>query len=256
MILPITKILKRVALLPVISFLLVAVLACCSSGAFGQVIVSGKIFDGEEHVILPGVSVQRLHSQDGLQSDEHGKYYLHANAGDTIRFSFIGYAPRFLVVPKKVDFFTEDIFMLSKELSLPGVTVTGIKNYRKDSIQNRVTNAELFDYQQRSVGSKLAASILEPLGIHQKFNRAHALNTKSRFQDMLIRSEEDNYVDRRYTKDLVNSLTGLQGTSLDQFMKFYRPSYDFIKESTEYDFMSAITAHYRQYVAQGADVSR
>ena len=221
-----------------------------------QVIVSGKIFDGTEHIVLPGVSVERLHTRDGLQSDEHGRYYLHANAGDTIRFSFIGYAPKLLVIPTGVEFFTEDIFLLSKELSLPGVTVTGIKNYRKDSVENRVINQELFDYQQKSVGSKLAASILEPLGIHQKFNRAHNLNTKSRFQDMLIRGEEENYIDRHYTKELVNSLTGLRGMALDQFMKFYRPGYSFIKAVSAYDFMEDIMRHYKLYQAQGADASR
>lgn len=221
-----------------------------------QVIVSGKIFDGTEHIVLPGVSVERLHSHDGLQSDEHGRYYLHANAGDTIRFSFIGYAPKLLVIPSGVEFFTENIFLLLKELSLPGVTVTGIKNYRKDSIENRVINQELFDYEQKSVGSKLAASILEPLGIHQKFNRAHSLNTKSRFQDMLIRSEEENYIDRHYTKELVNSLTGLRGIALDQFMKFYRPGYSFIKVVSAYDFMEDIMNHYKLYLGRGADVSR
>lgn len=221
-----------------------------------QVIVSGKIFDGTEHIVLSGVSVERLHSRDGLQSDEHGRYYLHANAGDTLRFSFIGYTPRFLIIPAGSGFFTEDIFLLSKELSLPGVTVVGIKNYRKDSIANRVVNEELFNYQQKSVGSKLAESVLGPLGIHQKFNRAHNLNTKSRFQDMLVRSEEDNYVSRHYTKELVSSLTGLQETALDQFMKFYRPSYEFIKAASEYDFMEDISQHYKRYVARGADIKR
>jgi len=221
-----------------------------------QVIVSGKIFDGTEHIVLPGVSIERLHSSDGLQSDEHGRYYLHANKGDSIRFSFIGYAPKTLVIPSGVEFFTEDIFLFSKEFSLPGVTVTGIKNYRKDSIENRVINQELFDYQQKSVGSKLTASILEPLGIHQKFNRAHSLNTKSRFQDMLIRGEQEDYIDRHYTKELVNLLTGLRGIALDQFMKFYRPGYSFIKTVSEYDFMEDIMNHYRLYVSQGADVSR
>lgn len=224
--------------------------------AWSQVIVSGKIFDGNEHIVLPGVSVQRLHSSDGLQSDEHGRYYLHANAGDSIRFSFIGYTAKILVVPSGQDFFTEDVSLFAKNLSLPEVTVLGQKNYRIDSVENRVSNQELFDYQQRSVGSKLAASILEPLGIHQKYNRAHNLNTKSRFQDMLVRSEQDKYIDRRYTKDLVTSLTGLRGISLGQFMKYYRPSYQFTIGSNEYDFMEEINRQFELYKDQGADLSR
>lgn len=217
------------------------------SPALSQVIVSGKIYDAREHIILPGVSVQRLHSRDGLQSDEHGKYYIHTNAGDTLRFSFLGYAPRNLVIPAGTEIYSEDIYLLPKELNLPGVNVMALRDYHKDSVENRISNAELFDYHQRSAGSKFAQEVLEPLGIRQTYHRAHHLNTKSRFQDKLINQEQQNYVNQHYTKELVSSLTGLKGTELTDFMQRYRPSYDFLINASEYEFLEQISRQYSRY---------
>lgn len=218
---------------------------CLGSGQVcSQVIVSGKIYDAREHIILPGVSVQRLHSRDGLQSDEHGRYYIHANTGDTLRFSFLGYAARDLIIPQAAEIYSEDIYLLPKEFNLPGVNVMALRDYHKDSVENRITNAELFDYHQRSAGSKFAEQVLEPLGIKQTYHRAHHLNTKSRFQDRLIDQEQQNYINQHYTKELVSSLTGLQGSALNDFMQRYRPSYDFLINASEYEFLEQISRHY------------
>ena len=214
---------------------------------YSQVIVSGKIYDAREHIILPGVSVERLHSRDGLQSDGHGRYYLHANAGDTLMFSYLGYAPRKLVIPDRTEVYSEDIYLLPKEFSLPGVNVMALRDYHKDSVENRSSNAELFDYHQRSAGSKFMEEVLEPLGIKQTFHRAHHLNTKSRFQDKLIDQEQQNYINQHYTRQLVSSLTGLTGKELNDFMQQYRPSYDFLINASEYEFLEQITRHYAYY---------
>ena len=46
------------------------------------------------------------------------------------------------------------------------------------------------------------------------------------FQQRLLQDEQDKYIDHRYSKFLVKRLTNLEGKELDDFMNFYRPSYE------------------------------
>ena len=212
-----------------------------------QIIVSGKVFDGDAHIVMPGVSVLLANSNIGLQTDVHGRYYLHAKAGDTIRFSFLGYQSKKMVIPAGSEFYSEDIFLFQKNISLPGVTVKAIKNYHADSIENRTMNAEIFQYEQKSLGSTLMGSLLSPLGITQTYRRARKLNSMSKFQDQLISQEHDRFIDRRFSKNLVYLITGLKGHELQEFMKEFRPDYEFTLRANEYDFMEQIKHNYQLF---------
>ena len=69
------------------------------------------------------------------------------------------------------------------------------------------------------------------------------------FQRRLIQEEEDKYIDHRFTKPLVRKITGLTGTGpvMDDFMKKYRPSYEFAVVATDYEFAEYIQLAWVQY---------
>jgi hypothetical protein len=60
------------------------------------------------------------------------------------------------------------------------------------------------------------------------------------FQKRLEQEEIDKFIDHRFTKLTVRKITGLNGDSLTLFMKQFRPSYDFTKLSSEYEFLEYI----------------
>lgn len=55
---------------------------------------------------------------------------------------------------------------------------------------------------------------------------------------------EDNYIDMRFTKELVRSVTGLEGEALDNFMLRYRPTYEFVTLANNYQLISYIKSKY------------
>jgi len=72
------------------------------------------------------------------------------------------------------------------------------------------------------------------------------------FQQRLLREEEDKFIDHRFTRTLTRKITGLSGDSLIQFMNFYRPSYQFTKFTTDYEFQEYIKIAAEDYRAGGA----
>jgi len=215
-----------------------------------QVIASGKVYDAAAHVIMPGVSIIVLHRNEGMQSDDHGRYYLHVKAGDTLQFSFVGYTSRKLFVPGGNEFFSEDVYLTEKDLDLPEVNIKGFRSYRQDSVDNRKFNATIFNYRQPSATSKVLGSILSPYGIHMPYHRARHGNSLSRFQDKLVEEEQARFVDYKFNQQLVRSITGLAEPQLSDFMHKYRPSYEFVSSVSEYDFLEQIMTDCRSYLRE------
>ena len=65
-----------------------------------------------------------------------------------------------------------------------------------------------------------------------------------KMQRTLTRDYHDDVIDHLFTKDLVSNVTGYDGPKLDTFMMKYRPTYEFIAKSTEYDVRRYVKEKY------------
>ena len=68
------------------------------------------------------------------------------------------------------------------------------------------------------------------------------------FQQRLLTQEREKFVDHRFNKALVRRLTPLTGGELDSFMLIYRPPYEFVLLTSDYDFQEYIKESYRRYL--------
>jgi hypothetical protein len=60
------------------------------------------------------------------------------------------------------------------------------------------------------------------------------------FQNRLVKEEQEKFVDSRFNKSLVKQITGLQDQELERFMRLWRPSYELIAISEDYQFYQYI----------------
>lgn len=113
------------------------------------------------------------------------------------------------------------------------------RDYKQDSIQNRRDYAKAFDYKKVSVESMTS---IGPNGAGVDLGELIRLfqfrKNKSmlQFQARVVQQEKDAFIDQRFNKNLVRRLTGFTGDQLELFMQLYRPSYEFTKYSSDYDF--------------------
>lgn len=67
------------------------------------------------------------------------------------------------------------------------------------------------------------------------------------FRDRLIREEQDKYIDHRFSKTLVKTLTKLNSPDLEEFMKEYRPTYEMAVAFNDLEFGQFIVEAFKYY---------
>jgi hypothetical protein len=223
------------------------------SETHAQVKVSGRVYDVSKFRPLEAVSVLTSRGY-GTASDSLGHYSIIVSENDSIWFSYLNKpTPKFAVkaIGNKENF---DVSLHVTASDLKEVKITP-PNYRFDSLQNRLDNAKIFNFQKPGIGSSLDMTTggvgldLDEFINMFKFRRNKRMMA---FQKQLLQEEEDKYIDHRFSRALVIKLTQLHGEQLDTFMKVYRPTVEFVATATDYEFQDYIKkcfSHYQRYRA-------
>jgi len=205
---------------------------------------------------LEGVSVMTV-SGKGTTTDSNGNYYIVVPLEDSLAFSYLGRSTQKFPVKDINSMSGFDIALHVDPLELKEVKVMP-RNYRMDSLQNRKDYAKAFDFKKP--GFKLTSPTTNG-GLGAGVDLDELINVFRRdrtrrmlaFQGRLVEEEQEKYVDHRFSPYIVKKLTRLDGEELDSFMVRYRPSYEFCKKATDYDFFDYIKIAFKQYKADRKD---
>ncbi len=205
--------------------------------AGAQYKVRGTVYDST--FLKPVEAVTVLSSSGkGTSTDAQGRYSIDVAEKDSIWFSYLDKPTRKYPVLKIFDVGQFDIALQTYNQVLDEVKIKN-RSYRMDSLQNRKDYAKIFDFRKpnlesmTSIGPTGAGIDLQELIRVFQFRKN---KSTLKFQERLLQQEQDKFIDYRFNKGLVKRLTGLEGADLDVFMAMYRPSYEFILYTSEYDF--------------------
>ena len=228
--------------------------------ANAQTRISGTVFDITMKRPLEAVSVLS-NSGRGTVTGVDGKYALVVAENDSIWFSYLNKpTPKYAVnsLPNRNNF---EIALHVASTQLKEVMVKS-RNYRMDSIQNRIDYAKAFDFTKPGIGSTLSPTGAGVgLDINEFINmfRFRRNRRMLAFQERLLREEADRYIDHRFNKALIRRLTGLSGGELDSFVVRYRPDLEFTDTATDYEFQQYIKlsfAHYQRLARMKGELFR
>lgn len=230
----------------------VAGAASAPATAWGQVRVSGTIFDITKYIPLEAVSILS-NSGAGTVSDSMGRYSIILNENDSIWFSYLNRpTPKYAVhhIPPGQHF---DVSLHVNAVELKEVRVMA-PNYRLDSIRNREEYAKAFNFRKPGLSSSINPATggvgLDLNELIQSFQFRKNRRMLA-FQSRLLQEEEERYIDSRFSRALIIKLTGLKGKDLDDFIRNYRPTVEFIENTTDYELQSYIKqsySHYQRYI--------
>jgi hypothetical protein len=217
------------------------VLTVCESELEAQVIVSGKVYDSTGTTAVGSVSVIS-NSGHGTITNSNGYYKITVSEKDTIWFSYLGQRTKAFPVSQIWNLFNFDV---SLKMGVPVLREVKVKPkyYKIDSIENRANYASIFNYK-RPTFSSIVTSF--GLGVTIDINelirafQVKEIRKSLKFQKRLIQQEKEVFISRRFNKQLVYKLTGLQGNALDSFMVINRPTYEFTLRSSDYEFREYI----------------
>ena len=205
-----------------------------------QLIVSGTVFDISKINFVENV---RVVSSSGIFSitDSMGKYKIPVTEKDSIYFYYNNKPTQQFAVKQIADPLHFDICLhmsvKGKYAALKEVTVFS-KSYREDSLINRQEYADIFNYKKPGVSSSISTNGTVGVDLDELINIFRFRRNKrlEAFQKRLETEEQEKYVNYRFNKLFVKRITGMQGSMLDSFLVWYRPSFDFTKKCTEVEF--------------------
>jgi hypothetical protein len=218
--------------------------------SLAQSFLKGSVFNINKTMPLEGVSVMTT-SGRGTVTNYNGQYSIEVESTDSIYFSYLN-KPTIKYAISAINLMNNfDIALHTPVTELKEVRVMP-KNYIMDSLQNRSDYSKIFNYQKPglkivtpTMGAAVGLDLDEIINVF-RFKRNRSMLA---FQRRLVEEEQDKSIDHRFTKPLVRRLTQLDGKELENFMKLYRPQYEFTQIATDYEFGMYILQSFRNYKA-------
>jgi hypothetical protein len=213
-----------------------------------QLKLRGTVYDSSRAYPLESVSVMST-AGTGTLTSATGAYEISVTEKDSVWFSYQGKPTTKFPVQKITDLTRFDISLRVPVKSLKEIVIKP-RNYRTDSIQNRIDYAKAFNFRRPNLESMTS---IGPMGAGIDINELIRVfqfrknKSMERFRQRLIEEEQQKFINHKFTKALVRRLTGFENDDLEKFMAAYRPTYEFTLLASDYDFQFYIKEAARLY---------
>ncbi len=222
-------------------FLVICCLFCFALSASAQQLltVDGVIFKKNTPDIISRVSVTNLNRKITVTSDDLGSFHIRAALDDTLLFRKDDYTAQTYLVKN----FNPSIY-LQPVIHLNEVAI-------KDQSRKQELNDVLDDYKKKgqyyTLNPSAMAVINSPLtGLYELFGKDPAAAKK--FRQYSIEEQQRAQVAKRYNKKVVQDVTRMPDSEVQDFMLAFTPSYEDIQVMSDYDIVTYIKKNYEYYI--------
>jgi hypothetical protein len=238
--------------------LLIVFVTCCSS--YGQKI-TGIVIEKTTKMPVSGALVSLGSTK--TYTNTSGGFEISANnsaMNDSLTIVHFAYKTYSIAISKAIT--TLHIELEPAVISLNVVTVHSDRDFKKDSIENRIAYARQFNYKGPAVLDAFTGNPNKQPGELISINPLlliAALTKKStpeyKFYKILIRNEHEQYVDEKFNRGIVTRITGLRDDTLSVFLTQYRPTYQFVLKAADYDMEFYIKESFKKFEKEGFKVN-
>ncbi len=252
--------LKRILI--IICFQGIAAITLAQDGSTpARISIKGIVYDSQSMERVPFVHIIDIKHSKGANADDRGNFSFSASSGDSIKFTAVGYEDFFLIVndtlmdkyitiriaPKTYMLETLDFYATDpmKGFYLKDVAVDTIRL----GSSKGMPGAEYWNGTP-GAGTGYITAFANLFNRHHKQEKKMAEIQAEEQQKRMIALEQEKKqqkINEKYTIELVQQITELEGDELDRFLAMYRPSENFILNSSKYEIAVQIVNAYRNY---------
>lgn len=210
-------------------------LFCLCAGAFAQQAfkMNGVIFRKGSSERVSQATITDLNTKTIMMSDDLGMFSINTVIGDTLLINKKEYAPFKVTVDSKADL----MIGLQPLLALKEVTITGQTKKQELNDVMKQYNSKGIYYNGKSL--PVFAFLNSPLtGFYNLFGKTP--RQERAFAAYAQQELQNTEIDKRYTRELVKSVTKLSDDEVTKFMQLYTPSYQDVKEWNDYQLIQYI----------------
>ncbi|AIM36602.1 hypothetical protein KO02_07710 [Sphingobacterium sp. ML3W] len=186
---------------------------------------------------IGGVSIKNVRTNTEVLTDQNGNFVIDAQLDDYLAIESTGYQKDTVFV---YDFGVKRVYLnkLNTAIELSEVVIERMTDSR--------LNAEI---QTAKLAGKYADIGKERGGIRISPSRVFSKEAKKARQSykLLVEEQQKRAIDRKFSSDLIQSLTPLVDPELALFKEQYRPTYKFVEHALNEDIKLYIMDSYKKF---------
>jgi hypothetical protein len=200
-------------------------------------------------------------SLTGAISDSAGFFIILADHADMLRITSIGYQPRMFLVNDSMRFlfYVPQIKLQEKIYELGNVDVHFLGTYQEFKYRILHTSpgievSKINRRLQKEIDSltSLPVNDLPTFSLGSPVTMVYMLFSKEgkelrKYQEALEKQPDENIINAKFNRTLLEAITGLKGEELNEFLLKYRPPDSFILSASEYELHEKILQNLEEY---------
>jgi hypothetical protein len=216
--------------------------------------VQGIVFDRDSKQRISRVYIYNTNTSKGFYNNSKGEFTTIASPGDVLVAAVQGYNVDTLRVGEQnvLLFYLRRSSIQLREVRIQDSIKTPkekLKETQKE-YKGAYTKGNVKDVFTSGDASGAGGAGLSITTLYNLLSK-EGKNARQ-LQKIIERDYHEAMIAYRYTADLVNNVTGLQGKKLLDFMQQYRPGYNFVIEANDYQLISFIKTSYQRYLQNPA----
>ncbi len=216
--------------------------------------VQGIVFDMDSKQRLTRVYIYNTRTGEGFYNTTKGEFKTTARSGDVLVAALQGYGVDTISIKSES---TLLFYLRRNSIQLQEVVV-------RDSLKTPAEQLKKAQEEYNTIYSKGAVKDVFTTGgsnggggaglsINALYNLLSKEGKNARMlQKIIERDYRDAMIDYRFTRTLLNNVTGLSGAQLTDFKQQYKPGYYFILEANDYELIKYIQKSYLSYLENPA----
>lgn len=217
-------------------------------------LIQGIVFDLDSKQRLTRVYIFNTRSGEGFYNTTKGEFKTNVREGDVLVAALQGYGVDTVSVRSE----NTILFYLKRNvIQLQEVVVKDSLGSPEDRLKAKIEEYNSA-YSKGAVGDIFSVGGSNGgggagLGIDALYSLLSRQGRNARqLQKIIERDYREAIIEYRFTKTLVNKVTGLNGARLADFKQQYKPGYYFILEANDYDLIEYIKKCYTFYLENPA----
>lgn len=242
--------------------LLFIILILTANLAFAQTTIKGKLYSSQDSLPIEGAHIINTTQAKMATSSASGVFILEAKSGDTVVISNINFNSKQFIIPDREELI---FWMNPAEIQLKEVIVNNIPKsqaeFKKNLIDMPMQDDGKFipfgmipaqpmgkvpkNYDPNYTNS-LGYAINKPVSfIVKKLSKKHKAEKK--YYEIVATQGSTILAHKKYNRELVSSLTGLEEQELTEFIDFLDLDNSFIRNASEYEIATRIINEFKSF---------
>jgi hypothetical protein len=209
--------------------------------------VVGLVFDKTTKERIARVNVRNLRNGQSVYNNLKAEFKILAQPGDMLVFSKQNYFTDTLKVQRNNDM---AVYLKASSIILADVNVRDtVLSAQKKLEQTRSYMSKLYGVSANRDLLNIGPGFGVGISIDAIWNMlSKSGRNAEHLRETIERDHKLDVIDQRFSKILVQQLTGLKDPQLTSFMTRYRPSYYMVTTATDYEFASYIKGNLKRFL--------